>query len=97
MNRQTTSGTPLARVGMTEREAAAAGHAVHVKTVRGFLRAVLDKDSNLLLGVDILCEEALSLVGTAKLAIDARIPAQALKGTLFANPLATKTFHVLFS
>lgn len=102
---------PFARVGMTEDEARAAGYTVDVYTLPaenvsqahilqdpiGLMKAVVDANSNVVLGMDLFCEDAQELVNTVKLVMDARIPASVLQSAVFTHPSMTEAFNNLFA
>lgn len=102
---------PFARVGMTADEAREAGHAVNVYALPaegisqahilrdpvGLMKAVVDADSNVVLGMDLFCEDAQELVNTVKLVMDARIPASVLQSAVFSHPSMTEAFNNLFT
>ncbi len=102
---------PFARVGMTEDEARTAGYTVDVYTLPaerisqahilqdpvGLMKAVVDANSNVVLGMDLFCEDAQELVNTVKLVMDARIPASVLQSAVFTHPSMTEAFNNLFA
>ena len=102
---------PFARVGMTEDEARAEGYTVDVYTLPaenisqahilqdpiGLMKAVVDANSNVVLGMDLFCEDAQELVNTVKLVTDARIPASVLQSAVFTHPSMTEAFNNLFA
>ena len=49
----------------------------------GLMKAVVDANSGVLLGMDLFCEDAQELVNTVKLVMDARIPASVLQSAVF--------------
>ena len=63
----------------------------------GLMKAVVDRESGLLLGMDLFCEDAQELVNTVKIVMDARIPVAALGGAVFSHPSMTEAFNNLFS
>lgn len=101
---------PFARVGMTADEARKAGHSVQVYKLPaekisqarilqdpvGLMKAVVDANSGVLLGMDLFCEDAQELVNTVKLVMDARIPASVLQSAVFTHPSMTEAFNNLF-
>lgn len=102
---------PFSRVGMTEQEARDAGFAVNVaelpaaaipkaqllgKSV-GLLKAVVDADTDRLLGVHLFCEESHEMINTAKLAIDAGLPYQTLRDAIYTHPTMSEAFNDLFA
>ena len=102
---------PFARVGMTEEEAHKAGYSVHAYVLPaegisqahilrdpvGLVKAVVDANSNAVLGMDLFCEDAQELVNTVKLVIDARIPASVLQSAVFSHPSMAEAFNNLFA
>lgn len=102
---------PFARVGMTEQEARTAGFTVEVRSLpassiaqarilqdgTGLMKAVVDQNSNLVLGMDLFCEDSQELVNTIKLVMDARIPATVLANAIFTHPSMTEALNNLFS
>ncbi len=102
---------PFARIGATAEEARHAGFSVRVHSLpassisqarilqddTGLLKAVVDENSNLLLGMDLFCEDAQELVNLVKIVMDARIPASVLRDAVFSHPSMTEAFNNLFS
>lgn len=102
---------PFARIGMTADEARKAGHSVHVATLdaadisqsrilqdeTGIMKAVVDANSDLILGMDLFCEDSQELVNTVKLVMDAHIPATALRNAVFSHPSMTEAFNNIFA
>lgn len=102
---------PFSRVGMTEQEARAAGYAVktallpaaaipkaHVlgKPV-GLLKAVVDGETDRVLGAHLFCEESHEMINLAKLAIDADLPYQRLRDAIYTHPTMSEAFNDLFA
>lgn len=103
--------TPLARVGLTEKQAADKG--LHYRVVKlptaavpkaqvlrktnGFLKAILDTDTDKILGAALLCPESYELINTLKLAMDAGVTAGQLRDTIYTHPTMTEAFNDLFS
>ena len=102
---------PFSRAGMTEREARAAGLNVKVAKLpaaaipkaqllqkpTGLLKAVIDADTDLVLGVHLFCEESYEMVNTAKLAMDAGLPYQVLRDAVYTHPTMSEAFNDLFA
>lgn len=102
---------PFSRVGMTEQEARDAGFAVNVAELPaaaipkaqllgkpvGLLKAVVDADTNRLLGVHLFCEESHEMINTAKLAIDVGLPYQTLRDAIYTHPTMSEAFNDLFA
>ena len=103
--------TPFSRAGMTEQEARAAGLNVKVAKLpaaaipkaqllqkpTGLLKAVIDADTDLVLGVHLFCEESYEMVNTAKLAMDAGLPYQVLRDAVYTHPTMSEAFNDLFA
>lgn len=102
---------PFSRVGMTEDEARAAGYNVKVGTLPaaaipkaqvlrkpvGLLKAVVDADTDLILGAHLFCEESHEMINTVKLAVDARIPYSRLRDAIYTHPTMSEAFNDLFA
>lgn len=102
---------PFSRVGMTEQEARDAGF--QVKTARlpaaaipkaqllgkpvGLLKAVVDAQTDRVLGVHLFCEESHEMVNVAKLAIDAGLPYRSLRDAVYTHPTMTEAYNDLFA
>lgn len=102
---------PFSRVGMTEREARDAGFNVKLAELPaaaipkaqvlgkpvGLLKAVVDADTDRLLGAHLFCEESHEMINTAKLAIDAGLPYQTLRDAIYTHPTMSEAFNDLFA
>lgn len=102
---------PFSRAGMTEQEARAAGLNVKVAKLpaaaipkaqllqkpTGLLKAVIDADTDLVLGVHLFCEESYEMVNTAKLTMDAGLPYQVLRDAVYTHPTMSEAFNDLFA
>lgn len=100
----------LARVGMSEAEAKAAGY--EVKTAQlpaaaipkahvleqptGHLKAVVDAGSGRILGAHLFCESAHEMINIVKLAMDAGLPYTALRDGIFTHPTMSEALNDLF-
>ncbi len=103
--------TPLARVGLTEREAAeqklpyrvlklptaAVPKAQVLRRTDGFLKAVVRADTGKILGAALLCPEAHELINTVKLAMDTDADAAFLRDAIYTHPTMTEAFNDLFA
>ena len=103
---------PFARVGMTADEARKAGYSVQVYKLPaekisqarilqdpvGLMKAVVDANSGVLLGMDLGSDEdAQELVNNRESwCMDARIPASVLQSAVFTHPSMTEAFNNLF-
>ena len=102
---------PFSRVGMTEQEARDAGFTVKLAELPaaaipkaqvlgkpvGLLKAVIDADTDRLLGAHLFCEESYEMINTAKLAIDAGLPYQTLRDAIYTHPTMSEAFNDLFA
>lgn len=101
----------LARIGLTEREAKEKGLHVRIakmpiaaipraKTMsetRGFIKAVVDPDSQRILGCTILGPEAGEMLGTVQMAMMAGLPYTALRDAVLSHPTLVEGFNNLFA
>jgi len=101
----------LGRIGLTESEAKARGHRVllaqlpmkHVARAletgepRGFMKAVVDADSGLILGCAVLGVEGGELMAMLQLAMMGDIPYPRLRDTIFAHPTLAESLNSLFA
>lgn len=102
---------PLARVGMTETEALAAGHETAAASLpaaaipkaqvlgkpQGLLKAVVDRKTGHILGASLLCEEAYEMINIVKLAMDAGLPYTALRDAIYTHPTMSEALNDLFA
>ena len=102
---------PFSRVGMSEKEAVEAGY--HVKIAKlpaaaipkaqvmeqpeGILKAVIDVDTNKILGAHLFCEESHELVNLVKVAMDAGLEYTVLKNMIFKHPTMGEALNDLFN
>jgi pyruvate/2-oxoglutarate dehydrogenase complex dihydrolipoamide dehydrogenase (E3) component len=101
----------LARIGITESEAVAKGLNFKIAKIpsaiipraktsvenKGFLKAIIDSDTNLILGVSIICAEAGEILGVIQVAMEADIPFNVLRDTMFAHPTMVEAINIWFS
>ena len=101
----------FSRVGMSEKEAVAAGF--HVKIAKlpaaaipkaqvleqpeGLLKAVIDADTGKILGAHLFCEESHEMINLVKLAMDAGIEYTMLKNMIFTHPTMGEALNDLFN
>jgi pyruvate/2-oxoglutarate dehydrogenase complex dihydrolipoamide dehydrogenase (E3) component len=100
----------LAHVGITESKAREQGIAYRVASVpvasswrpwtiserRGFMKTIVDADSDRILGFTAFGPEAGELMGTVQLAMLAGVPYMVLRDTMFAHPTMTEGLKALF-
>jgi len=101
----------LGRVGMGEAEARAAGRRVRVARMpmswvaralevdesRGFMKAVVDADTDLILGCAVLGLEGGELMATLQTAMIGRLPYTVLRDAVWAHPTIAESLNNLFS
>jgi pyruvate/2-oxoglutarate dehydrogenase complex dihydrolipoamide dehydrogenase (E3) component len=100
----------LGRVGLTETEARAQGRnirvaklpmshvarALEVDETRGFMKAVVDVDSNQILGAAILGIEGGEIMSAIEIAMMGKLPYTALRDGTFAHPTLAESLNNLF-
>ncbi len=103
--------TPYARVGMNEQEILQSGKNVRIaklpvmaipkaqvlKAPQGMLKALIDADTDEILGAMLLCPESYEMINVVKMAMDAGIQAKALGNTIFTHPTMTEALNDLFA
>ena len=101
---------PLSRVGLTEKAAKEAGYRVKVASTPvtglprshvlskyvGLLKAVVDVDTDMILGVSLFCEESHEMVNIVKLAMDCKLPYTSLRDMIFTHPIMSEALNDLF-
>lgn len=102
---------PYSRVGMNEEEAKTAGKNIKVmklpaaaipkaqvlKKTSGVLKAIIDKDTDKILGVMLLCEESYEMINIVKLAMDMDMPYQFLRDQIYTHPTMSEALNDLFA
>lgn len=101
----------FAQVGLTEKQAKDEGYNVLTNTTavadtvrsaviddeRGLYKAVVDKDTEKILGVTLFGDQAHELVNYAKLAMDADLSYTVLRDKMITHPVMTEIFNTLFA
>jgi pyruvate/2-oxoglutarate dehydrogenase complex dihydrolipoamide dehydrogenase (E3) component len=103
----------LAHVGLTEKEAVAAGFEIQVLKVPvtpltvprakttgqmdGLLKATIEKSTRRILGCSILAAEAGEMIGTVQAVMIAKTPASALRDGVLSHPTMVEGFNALFA
>ena len=101
----------LGRVGLTETEARAAGHQVRVARMpmsdvaraletdetRGFIKVVVDRATDRILGAAVLGLEGGETMATIEVAMMGRLPYTALRDGVFAHPTLAESLNNVFS
>jgi pyruvate/2-oxoglutarate dehydrogenase complex dihydrolipoamide dehydrogenase (E3) component len=101
----------LGRVGITETQARArnkkirvakmpmsyVARALEVDETRGFLKAIVDSESNEILGAAVLGIEGGEIMAMLQLAMMGRLPFTALREGIFAHPTLAESLNNLFT
>ena len=102
---------PLSHIGLTETAAAQSGRSYKVLKLKaeaipkakilgqtdGLLKAIVDSESDKILGVTLFCAESQELINLFKMAMDNRIPARYLKNQIFTHPTIAEGLNDLFA
>lgn len=105
------SNPPLARVGLTEYQAKEKGLDFVVKKLPaqaipqakileqtdGFLKVLVDKGSDKVLGAALFCVDSHELINLITLAIEAGVTANQLKTMIYTHPTIAESFNNLFA
>ena len=101
----------FSRVGLTEKEAIDKGFNVKIskmpaagipkaqvlKNPVGLLKAIIDEDSNKILGAELICEESFEVINIIKLAMDLDLDYTLLKNQVFTHPTMSESLNDLFN
>lgn len=102
---------PFARVGLSENEAKqqklnyrvvklpamAIPKAKILGETQGFMKALIDTDTGLILGAHFLCADAHEMINFMKLAIDQRLDYKVVRDFIFTHPSMSEALNDLFS
>ena len=102
---------PLSRVGMSEEQARASGAEVQIVTLpvtaiprarvmddtRGMLKAVVDVNTQRILGVSLLCVDSHEMINIVKTVMDAGLPYTVLRDQIFTHPSMSESLNDLFA
>lgn len=102
---------PFSRVGLNEEEAAAQGYHVKISKLPaaaipkaqvlrkpvGLLKAVIDADTNKILGAMLFCEESYEMINIVKSAMDAGLDYTVLRDQIFTHPTMSEALNDLFA
>src|SRR5437867_527261 len=101
----------LGRIGLSEAEAREQGRKIQVAKMpmsyvaralemdepRGFMKAVVDADTGLILGAAVLGVEGGEIMAALQVAMLGRLPYTALRDAVFAHPTLAESFNNLFA
>lgn len=102
---------PFSRIGLTEEQARKKGYNIKVasmpasaipkaqviKETAGILKAIVDADSEEILGVHLFCAESHEIINIIKTAMDAHLKYTVLRDMIFTHPTMAEGFNDLFS
>jgi len=100
----------LGRIGLTEQEARAQGRAIRVAKIptswvaravetaepRGFIKAIVDAQTNQILGAAVLSVEGGEIMSMLEIAMMGKLPYTALEDGIFAHPAFAEGLNTLF-
>lgn len=100
----------LGRIGLTETEAREKGYRVRIARLpmtrvaraletgetRGFMKAVVDADTDHILGASVLGIEGGEIMAMVEIAMLGKLPYQALRDAVFAHPTLAESLNNLF-
>ncbi len=101
----------LAHIGLREKEAIKKGYdfkkailpATSIPRARidgdtnGFLKTIVDKKTNKILGCTLICVDANEMINTIQVAMNAGLDYQVIRDTIFTHPSMTEAFNDLYS
>ena len=102
---------PFSKVGLTEKQALAEGFEIKVKEIpaaavpklqlefktTGLLRAVVDAQTNKILGAALFCYNSPEVINIVKTAIDADLDYTVLRDQIFTHPTVAESLNDLFN
>jgi len=100
----------LGRIGLSETEARERGlnsrvaklpmthtaRAIEMSETRGFMKAIVDRDTNQILGAAVLSVEGGELMSMFEIAMMGKLPYTVLKDAIFAHPTLAESLNNLF-
>lgn len=101
----------LGRVGLTEEHALAQGYDIIVATLpaakiprantagetKGVLKAVIDRETDQILGCSLFCHSAGEVMSVVQMAMLGRVPYTAVRDTIFTHPTMAESLNLLFA
>lgn len=102
---------PFARVGLNIKQAKEKGHKILVAKMKteniprakqigkteGFIKIVIDKDTEEILGATIICDESSEMIHLLQLAIDMKVKYTYLRDRIYAHPTMTEGLNDVLS
>jgi pyruvate/2-oxoglutarate dehydrogenase complex dihydrolipoamide dehydrogenase (E3) component len=101
----------LAHIGLREKEAVEKGLDIKIAKLpatsipraringntNGFLKTIVDKKTNKILGCTLICDDANEMINTIQVAMNAGLDYQVIRDTIFTHPSMTEAFNDLYS
>lgn len=101
----------FSRVGLSEKEALEKGYNIKItklpasavpraqvlKQTSGLLKAVIDADTDKILGAALFCEESYEMINIIKLAMDMNADYMVLRDNIYTHPTMSEALNDLFS
>ena len=101
----------FSRVGLSEKEALEKGYKIKVaklpaaavpkaqvlKQTSGLLKAVIDADTDKVLGAMLFCEESYEMINIVKLAMDMEADYRVLRDNIYTHPTMSEALNDLFA
>ncbi len=101
----------FSRVGLSEKEALEKGYNIKItklpasavpraqvlKQTSGLLKAVIDADTDKILGASLFCEESYEMINIIKLAMDMNADYMVLRDNIYTHPTMSEALNDLFS
>lgn len=101
----------FSRVGLSEKEALEKGYKIKVaklpaaavpkaqvlKQTSGLLKAVIDADTDKILGAMLFCEESYEMINIVKLAMDMEADYRVLRDNIYTHPTMSEALNDLFA
>ncbi|WP_020604596.1 FAD-dependent oxidoreductase [Spirosoma spitsbergense] len=102
---------PLSHVGLREHEALRQGYRIRVATLpaavnmraqiikqtEGLLKAIVDADTNQILGCTLLCAHSSELINLVQVAMNAKLDFTVLRDTIYTHPTMSEALNDLFA
>lgn len=85
------------RIKIAKLPASAIPRARIQNNTNGLLKSVVDADSNKILGCTLFCVEANEMINSVQVAMNAGIPYQTIRDSIFTHPSMTEAFNDLYA
>lgn len=102
---------PFSRVGLSEQQARDQGYKIKIaklpvaaipkaqviRQTTGLLKAVIDAETNQILGAHLFCAESHEIINILKVVMDAHLPYTVLRDMIFTHPTMAESLNDLFA